>query len=523
MDGVNVTNWIDKSTAPTKLGGATGLTVTGTSPTLATQNGLNTIAFDGAGMLSTNSNVSTLPTGNASGTYFVVARRTAPLAVPQMMFEYGGITRASGQEKTIRALYFSSDSSRQPYTDLFSGARNQAGDSQYTVGNYTIISSSQPYTPAPLDRITSTSFIDGTAFENNTDKHTVTPNIGTTRFSVGAGAANTGGLTYYLTGNVAEILVYSTVLSTAEREQVEGYLGRKWGLSGLITRGDHPYRSTALVKSPYLKPFIPTDITGCAAWFDAADRSTLTMSGSPPKVQAWKDKSSAVTKVGGVSGISGRSGTFPGIETHNGLNTVLFNTGHGMIITNLTDTSIPFGSASGTYFVVGRTTSAGGGSRQMMFQYGDTTPAVGKNRQIYFDTGGSNINTDVFSTGSSVTGSGQYTNGDYTIISSVQTSTNTGFINGAAFPDVTNNASTASANVTSGASSRFSIGCGNSTSATPLAGNIAEILIYNVALSEGDRIRIEGYLAWKWGLRGSAPSIPTTHSFHKFPPATVTP
>ena len=429
----------------------------------------------------------------------------------------------SEQAKTIRALYFSSDSSRQPYTDLFSGVRNQAGDGQYAVGNYAIISSSQPYS-APS--ITSSSFINGNAFTTN-GSVTTDFNIGTTRFSVGAGAnTNAPDITHYLTGNVAEILVYSTVLSTAERVQVEGYLARKWGLSALLAAA-HTYKPPAIPTGPYLKTFTPTDISGCAAWFDASDISTLTLT-LESRVQRWKDKSLAATKVGGVNGISGRGGFFPRLETHNGLNTVLFNTSNGLIITNLTGTSIPFGNASGTYFVVGKTTSAGGGSPQMMFQYGDTTPAVGKNRQFYFATGGSNIYTDVFSTGRSESGDGQYTNGDYTIISSVQTLdattlTNTGYINGTAFPAPNNNVTTTLANVTSGASNRFSIGCGNATNTTPLTGNIAEILIYNVALSEGDRLKVEGYLAWKWGLRGSAPSIPTTHSFHKFPPATVTP
>jgi hypothetical protein len=58
------------------------------------------------------------------------------------------------------------------------------------------------------------------------------------------------------------------------------------------------------------------------------------------------------------------------------------------------------------------------------------------------------------------------------------------------------------------------------TSATKVgndfAGDIAELIAYNTALSEGVRHKVEGYLAHKWGLAGS---LPSTHTYRVGKPA----
>ena len=51
-----------------------------------------------------------------------------------------------------------------------------------------------------------------------------------------------GGPTNYFNGSVSEILVYSSNLSTAQRQQVEGYLAAKWGLLSSVVSG-HPFKS----------------------------------------------------------------------------------------------------------------------------------------------------------------------------------------------------------------------------------------------------------------------------------------
>jgi hypothetical protein len=532
MSGANVTNWKDKSIIPAanKVGGDTGLRFTGTSPTLATQNGLNTIAFGGAGTLSTTSNISTLPTGNASGTYFVVARTAANSAVVQMMFEYGGATREAA--RTIRGFYFrgaAGPDNSVPVIDVGTGSdRCVASNAQYTSGDYTIISSIQTRTPgADLDYF---GFINGADFaiQAAQESGVVT---GSSEFNIGGGSLPSGGGTigYYLTGNVAEILIYNRALNAADSYIVEGYLARKWGLTNKIVSNSHPYRAGSIPTAPYLTLFSPTDISGCCAWFDASDMSTFTMSGA--NVTNWIDKSpiTIANKLGGVLGLRCLTAPFPTLQQLNGLNTIQFNSDINFGSTvGLGSSTTPLGNSAGTYFVVGRTTVATA-NPQIIFAYGDRNAvSTGSHRQFYFTTDVTAVRTDITNTGLTETdvraGSKQYTLGNYTIISSVQalsgsTLTNTSYIDGVAF--YTNNTPTTQANVGTGSFRVGSIEPGPPYNS--LTGNVAEILIYNVALSDADRLKVEGYLSWKWGLQRATPSIPQSHSFYNFPPATVTP
>jgi len=46
-------------------------------------------------------------------------------------------------------------------------------------------------------------------------------------------------------------------------------------------------------------------------------------------------------------------------------------------------------------------------------------------------------------------------------------------------------------------------------------GNIGEILVFDSALSDANRQKVEGYLAWKWGMEGD---LPTGHPYKSSPP-----
>ena len=58
-------------------------------------------------------------------------------------------------------------------------------------------------------------------------------------------------------------------------------------------------------------------------------------------------------------------------------------------------------------------------------------------------------------------------------------------------------------------------------------GNIGDVIVYNAALNATDRQKVEGYLMWKWGLRGGSTAtnmiVPTTHPYYRFPPPSLTP
>lgn len=61
---------------------------------------------------------------------------------------------------------------------------------------------------------------------------------GGTRRSIGT---NLGG--EYFDGRMAELIFTDTVLSSSDREKVEGYLAHKWALTGNLD-GGHPYKTT---------------------------------------------------------------------------------------------------------------------------------------------------------------------------------------------------------------------------------------------------------------------------------------
>ena len=52
---------------------------------------------------------------------------------------------------------------------------------------------------------------------------------------------------YSLDGDLAEIVMVASALSTADRQRVEGYLAHKWGLTANLP-SDHPYKSAAPTK-----------------------------------------------------------------------------------------------------------------------------------------------------------------------------------------------------------------------------------------------------------------------------------
>jgi hypothetical protein len=61
------------------------------------------------------------------------------------------------------------------------------------------------------------------------------------------------------------------------------------------------------------------------------------------------------------------------------------------------------------------------------------------------------------------------------------------------------------------------VGLSNITdNAVFLDGDIGEIVIFNSVLSTADREKMEGYLAWKWGLEGS---LPMGHTYESAPPS----
>ena len=67
-------------------------------------------------------------------------------------------------------------------------------------------------------------------------------------------------------GTIYEVLLYNTAITTAQRQQIEGYLAWKWGFRTSLIAG-HPYGT---IPPSSALPFTPTSIIGCQLWMDAA-------------------------------------------------------------------------------------------------------------------------------------------------------------------------------------------------------------------------------------------------------------
>ena len=83
-------------------------------------------------------------------------------------------------------------------------------------------------------------------------------------------------------------------------------------------------------------------------------------------------------------------------------------------------------------------------------------------------------------------------------------STCTGFVNGTAMTttNTTNTGSISNSNV-------FDLGAA-SVGGQAMTGDLAEVVVGGAQLSEADRLRLEGYLAHKYGLQTN---LPNTHTY----------
>jgi hypothetical protein len=115
------------------------------------------------------------------------------------------------------------------YHDFGSTARKSAGDpatslATWHIGNFNSASAHWSYYLNATSQFTT-----GT----NTVGFGSVPTIGRC-------AASTG----FFPGKIAEILIFNAVLSSTDREKVEGYLAHRWGLTAVLP-APHPYKSVA--------------------------------------------------------------------------------------------------------------------------------------------------------------------------------------------------------------------------------------------------------------------------------------
>ena len=294
----------------------------------------------------------------------------------------------------------------------------------------------------------------------------------------------------YFYGNIQEVIMYTTAITSTQRQQVQAYLSQKWNIPlsfPIVTIGIPPYN----------RIFQPVDISGCQLWLDAADASSMTFS-SGTTVSAWLDKSG-----------NGNNGT-PNTEITWNVN------GFG--------TSLPAMTFTNTQWFLGNI-------------------SITENQFTAFCVFNMNSAASFYARVLSlgVSGENDYNNNAYICIVRLGGTVFSNYRDGT-YPTIdialdTNELTTSWVDGTTsyisqyggtpttiGSSGNFgvtsyAIGVSNNTADSPFYGYVAEVIVYNTALTLSQRQQVEAYLAWKWGLRSS---LPSTHPGYILPSFSTT-
>jgi len=293
-------------------------------------------------------------------------------------------------------------------------------------------------------------------------------------------------------GFVSEVLTYTTALTTVQRQQVEGYLSKKWGVSLVMSLPfTHPFYSIG----PGLRTFRPIDIDGCALWLDANDATTFTLSGS--NITSWNDKSGTANHA-----VQGTASNRPTYATDSGYPAVAFSgSAQYLFGTNplLTSTSM-------SMFIVHRTTNTSA-TQYIFFDY----KVIGSNYVQFVNVSGSYSGNITYA-------QSPYTDKAFTY-SSTSNRTMTSFVDS---PTNTTsnfhaNGSLVSTTLTNGGISNvatdavgYALGAFRQNLTTAYGGSyfqgyIYEVIVYPSALTTAQRQQVEGYLAKKWNLSTVVP------------------
>ena len=287
-------------------------------------------------------------------------------------------------------------------------------------------------------------------------------------------------------GTISEFMIFSNALTTAQSQQVEGYLAWKWGLVSSIASG-HPGKTLPAFSTI----FNPKSLTGCTLWLDGADRSSMVFSGTT--VTTWNDKSG-----------NGLHATATGTPTYtsnalNGLGAPALNSNANFFKTPTFIISPTVGTPS-IFMIMNQTAYSGSGNSD------------------FFQSTNSWQRLDFFGQGNSFNVAVTMNNAGPTVINATTTSNNPTLLSfvvntasgGVGFANGTFTATVGSAGGLLVQTDTYSIGGGPG-----FVGFIYELIVFNNTVSTSQRQQVEGYLAWKWGLQNN---LPSSHAYKKIKP-----
>lgn len=306
---------------------------------------------------------------------------------------------------------------------------------------------------------------------------------------------------------LGDLMVYRSNLTAIEREMLEGYISHKWGITGNLP-SSHPYKVTP----PYTVAFTPTLYRRAVLrwWFDSADRSTISTDVNN-RVLRWSNKhilQGATTQ----NWLSYGGGTVQTLSISlNGYSPVTFGFngflsgvwGDGLTYANASNRTYAFvASIPGPMTLPARlwtanTTSAG---RISLSFTGTATNLSFTMSSVVASVRAATVSAGSLSGTGFFLGTLGYVAGDARIRFN-----GSNLLHTAGTPIAFNTAAIP-----------FNMG-GAGTLALPssISFHMAEFIQFNDSLDVQDVARLEGYLAWKWGLKSLLPSI---HPFKVLPP-----
>ena len=223
-------------------------------------------------------------------------------------------------------------------------------------------------------------------------------------------------------------------------------------------------------------PFSPIDIPGLTLWLDASDTSTITESGGA--VSQWDDKSG-----NGYDVTQGTAALQPttGVTTLNSLNILDFASDR------MASTA---GGFDGDHTIITVTTNATTGPSHILSWGLQST----NNRRAHFIWDGGSAPTTLW-----YSGFGAASNWDTTVVPTTNIFVST--VSGQTLNTFVDGVSTGGKTLALNSISPSPFYVGESPNGTEtLTGSIAEILVFNAALSTSDRQEVEQYLSSKWGI-----------------------
>lgn len=242
-------------------------------------------------------------------------------------------------------------------------------------------------------------------------------------------------------------------------------------------------------------PFDPTSIAGCKLWLDAADTSTISLSGSD--VTQWNDKSgNGYNFTQGTSAYRPTSGT----RTQNGKNVIDFD-GTKNLQTTAAKSAFNFlNNTTATIFrVLQQDTTSG-----IQFLMGNNSGSNSNIGIFYFTTStndqlscGAGTGSTVYTIQKTFSTAARYDAiksdpANATAANRIKVSTNGGAFVGSNTGTQTPTGSDSDIN--------FILGNDGAGGSIPMNGYFAEIIIYNSILSADDITAVQDYLAAKWGI-----------------------